>query len=139
MCNEPDAITLDRDLFTEKKKKIFKQPTIKELPTEIEDIAAMKNYQKQPEVPALAKIVRSVYPDTIYNESACLMNSKFKVDTKDKLSNALKDQFLDLGTLTRQMAKLSHAQCLGLLNKQPDSQVQLTRLSPLIYDKEADH
>jgi len=38
-----------------------------------------------------------------------LMNTKFKVDIKDKLSNALKDQFLDLGTLTRQMATLSHS------------------------------
>jgi hypothetical protein len=109
MCNEPDVTTLDRDQFTEKKKKILKPAAKKEFPTEIEDIAAMRNNQKLPEVPAIAKIIRSVYPDTIYNESVCLMNSKFKVDPKDKLSNALKDQFLDLGTLTRQMAKLSHA------------------------------
>lgn len=91
MCNEPDGIPLDRNMFTEKKKQIFTKPTVKELPTEIADIAALKNQQKEPELTSIARTVRSVYPDTVYYESACLMNSKFKVDTKDKLSNALKD------------------------------------------------
>lgn len=78
------------DVIKHKPKVHTPKPKI---PDEIEDIVYMKNNvpQRNHQVKPITKIVRGVYPDSISSEQTCFMNSKFIIDTKNKLSNSLKD------------------------------------------------
>jgi hypothetical protein len=58
---------------------------------------------------SVAYIIRGVYPDVIQTDSDCMLSDRFVADPRDTFSVLMKDQYLDLGAATRQMATLTHA------------------------------
>lgn len=95
ICLEDECDTFNKnpDQFDIKKQKQVVHAPKPVVLHEIDDIVNMKNIVpvRNQELRPIAKILRVVYPNHISSEQTCFLNSKFIVDTKDNLSNNLKD------------------------------------------------
>lgn len=61
-------------------------------------------------------MLRAVYPDQIQQDSECLLQEKFTVDPTDSFSVCLKNQFCDIGSLSRQLTTLNYAESIDITN-----------------------